>query len=168
MAYNSKYTGAQVEEKLDQVENKVDKIHGSYAKANGLTSIASGNIYALPDAADGEEDAVLATRADITKSEEAAEGKFVQFDTDTSFAMCNGFQDVEDNKFYLPEDNLTEKNVIALVSDIENVSEKIEKRNVSAVAVGESVDDLAVDYATKGYVDNAITTSIINALNGNF
>lgn len=37
--------------------------------------------------------------------------------------------------------------------------------NVAAVDVGETVDDVAVEYATKGYVDSAISAAITTTLN---
>ena len=47
--------------------------------------------------------------------------------------------------------------------EIDALLDKAKNTNVSAVEIGEEVDDVFLEYATKEYVDNAIITAINNS-----
>lgn len=54
------------------------------------------------------------------------------------------------------------------INTIETVEQDLSKRNVTAVDIGEVVDDIVFEYATKEYVDDAISNAIIDAINNNY
>ena len=47
--------------------------------------------------------------------------------------------------------------------EIDALLDKTKNTNVSAVEIGEEVDDVVLEYATKEYVDNVIITAINNS-----
>ena len=50
-------------------------------------------------------------------------------------------------------------------AEIDALLDKTKEVNVSAVDTSAEVDDVVLEYATKEYVDNAIQSAIISALN---
>lgn len=58
---------------------------------------------------------------------------------------------------------MTEYNGKYKGAEIDALLDKTKNTNVSAVEIGEEVDDVVLEYATKEYVDNAIITAINNS-----
>lgn len=140
MAYNSNYTGAEVQDILDSVKGKVDKVEGKGLSEEDFTTILKQKLEGLSNYDDtGLSNALSTLRGDFDK--------LVSGDTTTAIktfneivAFLDGIQDTQD--------------LSGIISSIEQqIAAKMDKVTLATVATSGSYTDLS----DKPTIPNAVT-----------
>ena len=152
MAFTSKYTGAQIDAKLDSVDKKQDAlVNGTNIKTiNGESILGSGDIVI---SGGDTEDLELVTAAAIT-------------DLDSRVKELEG------------EDAKIKEDITQLQNDVQARATKTEVNEANEAITNKIIDneqvtaaalnDLYENKANKAYVDDAIMSAITNTINANY
>ena len=140
MAYNSNYTGAEVQDILDSVKGKVDKVEGKGLSTEDFTTILKQKLEGLSN----YDDTVLSNSLSTLREDF---DKLVSGDTTTAIktfneiiAFLDGIQDTQD--------------LSGIISSIEQqIAAKMDKVTLATVATSGSYNDLA----DKPTIPNAVT-----------
>lgn len=156
MAYNSNYTGAEVQDILDSVKGKVDKVEGKGLSTEDFTIILKQKLEGLSNYDDTELSEALSTlRGDLDK--------LVSGDTTTAIktfneviAFLDGIQDTQD--------------LSGIIASIEQqIAGKMDKVTLATVATSGSYNDLSnkptiPDVSSKQ--DKLVSGTNIKTING--